>query len=221
MSRIYFHSNGDTVEVRGSERAHFACLIGELFVSCLSISDWDRHILKDYLPDWINSEFTARLMLRSSTIGSIAGRDLFDLQLNTAISMGSDPIKLAAYIHGTCEVFGYFEQKDFGWVIATINQGLTSGIYRYNQGWEDVISLLESNPSEVVMSYSVTDSFPNAYLVGADDFISDSELWERCVTHIRHADHVCVNANAGLFGHETNAFQLLNELTNLSQSLMP
>jgi hypothetical protein len=112
-----------------------------------------------------------------------------NVELNTALKVGSDPIKLAAKIHGWCEAHCYIEGEDRGWAADIIDEGLAVGVYRkgmwyvsrphdpvsegprheqpdaqfHSQGWEDVLTHLRSRDDEpVVLSYSVCDQFPNA-----------------------------------------------------------
>ena len=98
-----------------------------------------------------------------------------DVELNTALVAGSDPIRLAAKIHGWCEAHAWVDGPDREWMAGIIEDGLATGIYRrtlpapsgdtrppHTQGWEDVLGLLrESADGPVVMSYSVCDDFPN------------------------------------------------------------
>lgn len=103
--------------------------------------------------------------------------DTRDLALNTALATGSAPVQLAAKIHGWCEVHCWVEGPDRAWLASVIDEGLTQGCYRWamsyspypggkqkrvEQGWGDVLALLRSSDSgPVVLSYSVTDFFPN------------------------------------------------------------
>lgn len=111
---------------------------------------------------------------------NVAGVELrsANLDLNTALVAGSDPVRLAAKIHGWCEAHAYVEGPDRAWMATIIDQGLKAGIYRHglwyadqpdgpkdkwsDQGWEGVQALLRSRDDEpVVLSYSVCDQFPN------------------------------------------------------------
>lgn len=108
-----------------------------------------------------------------------------DIELNTALAAGSDPVRLAAKVHGWCESHAFVEGKDRAWLAGIIDEGLRTGIYRRgiwyvdrpcngpaadqpdrkwsSQGWEEVQAFLcERDDEPVVMSYSVCDQFPNA-----------------------------------------------------------
>ncbi len=116
----------------------------------------------------------------------VAGLELDsgNVELNTALVAGSDPIRLAAKIRGWCEVHAWVEGPDRKWLAGVIDEGLQAGLYRAgmwyvdgpcdgpasqhpdrkwsSQGWEEVQDLLrESDDGPVVMSYSVCDQFPN------------------------------------------------------------
>jgi hypothetical protein len=110
-----------------------------------------------------------------------------NVSLNTAVAVGCDAMKLAAKLHGWCEVHCWVEGKDRAWLADVIEQGLDIGIFRRgiwyvdrplnaneaisdapdkqwsSQGWEAVQAFLRGRDDcPVVTSYSVTDSFPNA-----------------------------------------------------------
>jgi hypothetical protein len=99
-----------------------------------------------------------------------------NLDLNTALAAGSDPVALAAKVYGWCESHCWVEGPDRGWLADIIEEGLSSGLYRTGLGWESryadhdegdgVLPLLcARNDEPVVLSYSVTESFPDE-LVG-------------------------------------------------------
>lgn len=105
------------------------------------------------------------------------------VDLNTALVAGSDPVKLAAKIHGWCEVHCWIEGPDREWCAQIIDSGLRAGLYRRglwyadqpdgpldkwsDQGWSDVLALLrERGDGPVVLSYSVCDQFPNRSVAG-------------------------------------------------------
>lgn len=90
-----------------------------------------------------------------------------NIDLNTALVAGSDPIRLAAKIHGWCESHLWVDGPDRVWLAGIIDQGLTAGLYRQGAGWDQIKAGLESRDDEpVVMSYSVSESFPNQFLGG-------------------------------------------------------
>ena len=95
---------------------------------------------------------------------------IFELQLNTALSMGANFVQLAARLHGQCEVHAYVEGKNRKWLAGIIKKGLASKFYRDGKGWESVIKLLESGETNpVVTSYSGCRSFPNGKVAGYAD----------------------------------------------------
>jgi len=102
-----------------------------------------------------------------------------DIQLNTALALGSPQVQLAAKINGWCECFAWFDGPDRAWAADIIQDGLDTGLYRrgipntdwnvnnqerwHSQGWDDVQALLRATADgPVVMSYSGSDSFPES-----------------------------------------------------------
>lgn len=99
-----------------------------------------------------------------------------DIELNTALTAGSDVVALAAKIDGWCECHAFVEGADRDWLAGLIVQGLDDGIFRRGiwylhadgsrdqwspQGWEELVPWLRARVDEpVVMSYSVGDQFP-------------------------------------------------------------
>jgi len=87
----------------------------------------------------------------------------FELQLNTAKLLGSDPLKLFAKLHGQCEIHCYVEEKNREWLAGIIRDGLRMRLYRPDMNWENLIALLDDvkgAPGPVVSYYSVSDYFP-------------------------------------------------------------
>jgi hypothetical protein len=101
-----------------------------------------------------------------------------DVELNTALAAGSDPVRLAAKLNGWAESHAWVEGPDRAWLAKIIDDGLEAGIFRRgfwyaatadglkdrwsNQGWDEVTAFLRARDDEpVVLSYSVGDSWPN------------------------------------------------------------
>lgn len=192
MSRIYFHSPSGETELAGAERAYMGYICSEV---ALALVDLDSPHVVDRLVSLLDP--THRLStdarspfmgttsvvdaqwqqrMRSALAHSIFGSPLmwkgqriatFSLVLNTALAVGGDAIKLAARLHGQCEIHTYVEGPNRSWLAGIMRQGLDSNIFRkglrgYSMGWENVIDFLLARDDEpVVTSYSVCDSFPN------------------------------------------------------------
>lgn len=107
----------------------------------------------------------------------------FDLALNTVLAVGSDPLCLFAKFHAQCEIHAWVEGANRTWMADLIQQGLDSGLYRQGVGWDAVLKLLRASvEGPVVTSYSVTESFPNAYVAEwvaptNDDGEPDDDAW--------------------------------------------
>lgn len=133
------------------------------------------------LPGSTNYEPIKRLVSSLKTSLRVQGVDMLvcggvrlnsrNVDLNTALVAGSDPIALAAKIHGWCESHAWVEGPDRAWLAGVIEHGIETALYRRGMGWEQpreydsgpgVIPLLRSRDDEpVVMSYSVCDGFPD------------------------------------------------------------
>lgn len=117
---------------------------------------------------------TFRLAWGSSMIdGAFAWRghriNTWTANLNTALRVGNDPLKLAARLEGQCEVHAWVDGPNRAWLAGIIDEGLAAGLFRgrtgpddeFPQGWEDVVALLRARDDEpVVTSYSIEDGFP-------------------------------------------------------------
>lgn len=189
MSRIYFHSPSGDAEVLGSERAHMGWLCQQI---AMSAADADSphgaeriasllrpdHYMAGHKPfpdsphvvdqRWAQAMNTALngylgdpLQWKGTPIGGLS------LTLNTAVALGGDEVKLAARLHGQCEIHAYVEGSNRNWLADMVQSALAKAVFRpsrgdYSTGWDSVITLLRSRDDEpVVTSYSVCDSFPN------------------------------------------------------------
>lgn len=209
MSRIYFHTQDERAEVSGRERG----LIGQICANALlfALGDLDHSYGRE--PPWILKHIPKECYLHglkhencNSKDNSIStwlrvahGADaflilgdkryhLFDLQLNSAITMGGNAFKLAARLHGQCEIHCYVEGPNRKWLAAMISDALEKSIFRRAHGWEEAIALLhKANDSPVVCSYSVCDSFPNRHVAKweAPEGDEDGDSWYDLPNKIR------------------------------------
>lgn len=200
MSRIYFHSPTRDAELRGSERAWMASLVDDHALGMLNLHDKDRmdrlmslvdpgHYMAQHAaryPDGMPASTAYRLAFRHGgrygpPLVQHRGHriDPFDLILNTAVLLGNDQMKLAARLHGACEIHAWVDGPNRAWLADVMQTGLNTCVYRrgiwhethgpngsrrwVSQGWEDVITLLRERDDEpVVTSFSVTDQFPTS-----------------------------------------------------------
>lgn len=185
MSRIYFHSEHGTAEVRGSERAHMGRLCGDLFNVMLGLDhddDYDGHpsiyrgllIPNHYLTQTRNnfiSSLKTALSVCMRDVFQIKGKpvDIFSAQINTALRVGNDILKLIARLHGQCEIHCWVAGENREWLASIIERGVSAGLLReteeWQSGWSSVVKLLRSRTDcAVVTSYSVCAWFPNAHV---------------------------------------------------------
>jgi hypothetical protein len=209
MSRIYFDSEHDRAEVLGSERAYMDRMTSHigvipllsmckswtndppLIMGCIpnghSLINFYRRCPEDFTDAF--ERFCTNPPYNNVLIVDGKEYDVGDIILNTAMSSGSDPVKLYARIHGSCETHGYVEGANRAWIASIIENGLETSVYRQNVGWDNVVELLKSeDQSPVVMSYSVCDEFPDGRNLGYGDEWYDmeaSEHWKIAINELR------------------------------------
>jgi hypothetical protein len=212
LSRIYFHTrDGGDAEVLGAERAHMGCTVSDVALAFTpSFGDQivrflpSGHHLRAMdvnKPAWANM-FRATMNHGEKKLLTYQGQPVasFDLLLNTALAIGNDPLCLFAKLHAQCEIHAWVEGQHRAWLADLIEQGRESGLYRDGAGWEAVVKLLRaSDDAPVVTSYSVCESFPNAYVAnwnpptmedGEPDHdawyeLPDQERWDLAIAGLR------------------------------------
>lgn len=106
-----------------------------------------------------------RLAIRASHGNFFGFASVFSCVLNTAMRIGGDVLRLAARIHGQCELHAYIKAENHKWFASILKQGLEVGLLRSGVGWDEVISLVSfENKGTIVMSYSVCSEFPNPHI---------------------------------------------------------
>jgi hypothetical protein len=182
MSRIYFHTPTETVEVYGTERAYMGQLCNHFAAGIFGILRSEEKVAlvpsDHYIHDtahqqhsgWgnqIDHEF--EMFLQSCGPQHFAdGEEIFATVLNTCLRVGSAPMALAARVHGQCEIHGYVEPEDGEFIAGLIEDGFKTSVFReghgdYPSGWREACRVLRAGEI-VVTSYSVCESFPNAYV---------------------------------------------------------
>lgn len=212
MSKIYFHARDCEAEVSGSERFFMGGMLDALAFSTLDHSDLKKRIkfTKDhYIKNKIESESdlspaekqSLQNAIQFGTDGAILLWDEltknyqspFTWQLNQAWRLGSDPVRLCARIHGQCEIHAWIQKDNYSWMATIIRMALKYKILREEirgapLGWDNVLKLLKDTKSEyVVLSYSVTNSFPDGDLLDmGDEFydLSADEQWDKCIVEL-------------------------------------
>jgi len=124
-------------------------------------------------------------MIFDEVVGNFVPR--FTWYYNRAMTHGSDPIKMCALIHGSCELHGYILREDFEWFCKVVNDGLDNKIFRREQGWDEVLNLFKETTGDViVLSYTVTEEFPHASMISDEEDpdwfydLSYEEQFNRC-----------------------------------------
>lgn len=207
MSRVRFHARTKTAEVGGAERHWWGHLCWRMMSGVLDISDsYDDEIAKRLWSLVPEAHYLKATPLRGgipthsllTALHVSGGRDSvlvhkgraidgFGLQLNTALCGGSDAVKLAARLHGSCEIHCWVDETNRDWLASIIKRGVTDRILRESHphsnhvGYDDVLRLLQhpEHRGPVFTSYSVSESFPGIHLLEPD--ASDErreQLWE-------------------------------------------
>jgi hypothetical protein len=190
VSRIYFHTPDETAEVKGSERAYMRMLAADVALAVLKPDylsrDWLMSITDgpDYLDEeehWKQRWETWFRLGEGDLIASGEKIGAGELALNTLIALGSELMKFVARVDGSCEDHAWCAPENAGWLGALIRQGRRENVLRPRQGWGDVADLFlraRIRGDYVVCSYSVSDSFPNRYVVGEHGELLPSETEE-------------------------------------------
>lgn len=181
MSRIYFHTPTDCSELNGPERHYMGMMCSRLMIAAFGAQVEEYHSHDNPLHNVMtNGYWSNQGDLRTTlSVGFpdgpkfIWGEELISpwyVSLDTALTIGSDTIKLLARIHSQCEVHGYVLGQNRKWLSDIMEKGVNEGTYRKNMGWESVIEMLRKREDEpVVMSYSVCDQFPNRFVAEWED----------------------------------------------------
>ena len=235
MSYISFQNKGQMVKVSGRERAWFRCLVDNLCTSILDLALGDPNnysAIKAALApkhDWIDAhnpkcsfaeqiKMALRIALVDQGVWHGEPLDLFNLKLNTTLVLGGGVLKLAARIHGQCEVHGFIRAENGPWAARIIRQGLKTYIFRQDNAgydeWKAVADLLEHTKGTVVMDYSVTDSFPGGVLTQEERENEVWPSWEACLYRLTHNypdREICPENWDSLFDHKLTLLDLIKE----------
>ena len=226
----------DDYAIAGCERASMGVTITSLFTSYICVEN-HKDVLLSKLPkdhyihdiDDIRMDTLTRA-LSGFGIDKYIGHKTrsFGMQLNTAYKLGSDPIKLFARLHGQCEIHCYFNLDDADFICNIIQQGLDIGLYRYDLGWEKLLTGIQSiknnkNYRHVVCSFSVTESFPNDSVAGYDEEkyykLSYKKQWNIAISELVKEKGLCISPNNWedfYFDYNETIFDLIRPLEKKS-----
>lgn len=188
MSYIEFRTWEDGVRVAGMERAMFAIYCRDQlevslrghFQELVSRRAKARYLFPGghYVHGYECNAFErhALMALAAQPDLVVSYRDekvsVWHLQLNTMLLLGNPVMQFMGRVHGQCEVHAYIERADFDAFRGLLFDGLNRGLLRKGMGWEKLdyalsrcaqptgdLDNLETD-SPLVMSYSVSESFP-------------------------------------------------------------
>lgn len=216
MSRIYFNTEHEgTRDVLGAERAHMGVMCSDVASAFLPHGLFDRaeqlmtadarHKLLDIKPQARQQVVGLYFRQDPTPMFQLDGEPLdnFQLQLNTVLATGNDPMCLFARLHGQCEIHAYVEGPNRRWLADVMSAGLEFGIFRQGAGWDGVIELLrQADDAPVVTSFSITDPFPC------------DNTWDEAITALRADSGIQPLAPDTLrtrFGHGKTLLDVLNQ----------
>lgn len=209
MSYIAFHSKHHLdVHVRGSERFYMQNVMTDMAAAILPHGVGRPHPFSRLIPDtdrdwrtllagnnadrWVSTYLSSHADTKLFFNGEL--HETTETVLNTILALDSDVLSLMCKIWGNCESHGWFPPENHNWFADVMRQGLDRHILRSDAGWEKVIKMFEADLSDpIVMSYSVTDGFPNAELAGKSyeeeeewwETTSEAEQWDVCMAALK------------------------------------
>lgn len=249
MSRVYFHTKTKDAEIGGAERHWWGALCRRVSDGFLDITsgfcdDRINHIRKFVAPGhYLHRYADARQFADHFTTAFHVGYgdallvykgkpiEPLILQLNTALTFGGDALKLAARLHGSCEIHCWVEQENRAWLADMIERAVSVDVFRKSHpgsnhvGYENAVSLLRhpEHVGPVVCSYSVCEQFPGVHLLKPDNAGDDwyekaydipkDERWDRSMTALRETDGGLElkpeNWDEFRFGHRLSVLDLM------------
>jgi hypothetical protein len=215
MSYIGFNTKGrEMVKVRGSERAHMQIMFVDIAAAILPRGLGQVHPLLKIIPksqqwrwepqlqgpgalEWVQIYLSSHSDNKLEFNGE--RHNATETVLNTILAMDSNVMSFMAKVWGTCETHGWFPVEDHAYFAKIIRKGRELSILRADAGWEAVAEMFEAELSgPVVMTYSVTDGFPNPYVVGLNDeasierwyeMLDEDEQWDTAIAGLQSQPH--------------------------------
>lgn len=205
MSYIQFQDQHGSATLRGVERFRLLSLVQD---STAALLRGQRPAelatrLHDLLPDdhelrfasaprgrqtgpWLQAYSAAARSIFNDPLVRYRGHQLaqMTMQLNTAMAVGTEPVRLAARLHGQCEINCWVDGPHRTWLADVVEGGLEDGSFRAGLGWESIADLLRQRDDQPVVT-SFSDHFPTFWSVpttqvGAPDAEDDEliQTWE-------------------------------------------
>ncbi|MET8605716.1 hypothetical protein ABZV92_19455 [Streptomyces rubiginosohelvolus] len=185
MSYIQFQDRHGSATLRGVERFRLLSLVQD---STETLLRGQRPAelaprLHDQLPDdhelriasaprgrqtapWLQAYLAAARSIFDDPLVSYRGHQLalLTMQLNTAMAVGTEPVRLAARLHGQCEINCWVDGPHRTWLAGVVESGLDNGSFRAGLGWESIADLLRQRDDQPVVT-SFSEHFPTLWSV--------------------------------------------------------
>ncbi|WP_143847615.1 hypothetical protein [Nocardiopsis sp. JB363] len=192
MSKMYWNSPTRTVKLLGTELHWAHQVVNERTISRLDPDVFDERHFRGGGP--------ATLTLPDGWVMS-----RFFLKLNTAMIGADDPTRLVVRLVAQTEIHGWVNGPNRAWLADIIERGLAEGtlrsefsnnmgqVFRPGEAWQQVVTLLRERSDEpVVLSYSVSDGWPNPEMAGSTSefeetfpLLSQEEQWRLSLEGLR------------------------------------
>jgi hypothetical protein len=231
------------VQVRGSERAYMGYLCAQLSLAVFDPREYKRGEILSTV--WRHPHpgsgsfaeaFSTHVRIGGDripfTLPSGGEVDMFTVNLNTALALGNDAVRLCARLHGQCEIHAWVDGPNRAWLAGIVEDGRRCGVLRTDQGWEALAGFLRERDDEpVVTSYSVCDQFPNAHTAGVTEDgaaawyeLPEAEQWAQAMERLRRIggglemrpDHWTFSEF--YFGGGQTAFTILNAAADAAKA---
>ena len=204
MNEFGFHTVDGHAMVRGREFHDLEVMIvqmglGQTGIGCKhashSFEQW-RDLLspspetfegrawQSSIVEWFGGCWHGSLALLAYSPLAWRGRelDVLELSLNTALRLGSDPVRLGARLIGQASLHAWVDGSDRAWLAGIIAQSLESGVFHAGIGWDEVIDLLTASALGPVVT-GRSGPFPESWL--HQEIEDPAERWQLALAELQ------------------------------------
>ena len=191
MSAIYLHTEADDpVRISGAERGWLGGIVDAASLASVQLDQGRlRRLWKEKDPDllWVmratrGDPHRISYNVGGETVWDAGGgeHNAFHVALNSAMAFGGPHVRLAARLHGQCEIHCYVEDVQRHFLARKIEDATSCGIFRAGVGWEEAVARLREvrHFGAAVFSYSTTRNFPCLQPGAIDPVYDDEREWD-------------------------------------------